>query len=112
MKLFPLILVGLLAVVIGSGIFLVTVGRNIGEFFFGKSFAEGQLKEYVASVLNDEVNGVSCQAYDTDNNGYVACDYTTTKQPGATRSIDCAAWGISGFLNRGCKTRMPNFQTN
>ncbi len=112
MKLFPLILVGLLAVVIGSGIFLVTVGRNIGEFFFGKSYAEGQLKEYVASVLNDEVNGVSCRAFDTDNNGYVACDYTTAKQPGVTRSLDCAAWGISGFLNRGCKTRMPNFQTN
>ncbi|MGA7932348.1 MAG: hypothetical protein WCA35_02095 [Kovacikia sp.] len=112
MKLFPLILVGLLVVVIGSGIFLLTAGKNIGQFLFGKSYAEGELKEYVASVLKDEVNGVSCQTYDTDNNGYVSCDYTTTKQPEVTRSLECAAWGIGGFLNRGCKTRLPNFQTN
>lgn len=112
MKLFPLILVGLLVVVIGASVLLLTVGKSAGQFFFGKSYAEGELKEYVASVLKDEVNGSSCQAYDTDNNGYVSCDYTTTKQPNITHSIECAAWGVGGFLNRGCKTRLPNFQSN
>jgi hypothetical protein len=112
MKLFPFILIGLLLIVIGSGIFMLTAGKNIGQFFFGKGYAEGELKEYVASVLKDEVNGVSCQTYDTDNNGYVSCDYTTTKQQGVTRSLDCAVWGVGGFLNRGCKTRLPNFQNN
>jgi hypothetical protein len=96
-------------VVIGGGIALATVGRSAGQFFFGRSFAESELRDYVASVLKQEINGVRCQAMDTDGNGYVSCDYTTVSQPEVTRSLECAAWGLDGFLNRGCRTRFPNF---
>jgi hypothetical protein len=37
----------------------------------------------------------------------VSCDFTTTSDPNRTHSIECAAWGWDGFLNRGCKTRLP-----
>lgn len=89
----------------GAIVIFFFFGRTIGQFFFGKGYAEDQLKEYVTKVLNQDVNGVSCQAFDTDKNGYVSCDFTTTSQPDTPRSIECSAWGFQGFLNRGCKTR-------
>lgn len=88
-------------------ILLITFGKNIGQFFFGRSFAEDQLREYVTKVLNQEINGARCQAFDTDGNGYVSCDYTTASDSNRVRSIECSAWGFDGFLNRGCKTRLP-----
>jgi hypothetical protein len=98
-------------VVIGAGVALATAGKGVGQFLFGKAYAEGELKDYVRSVLKQEVAGASCQGIDTDGNGYVSCDYTVVSQPGITRSVECAAWGLSGFFNRGCKTRLPNIQT-
>jgi hypothetical protein len=103
-----LAVVGVLITVVGS--FLLTAGKTIGQSLFGRSFAEGQAKDYVGAVLKQNINGVRCQAVDTDKNGYVSCDYTTVSQPETPRSIECAAWGMDGFLNRGCKTRMPGFQ--
>jgi len=96
-------------IVIGSALFLLTAGRGIGQYFFGKSFAENQLKGYVSSVLRQEVNGAHCQAVDSDGNGYVSCDYTLAGSPQTTHSIECAAWGLNGILNRGCKARLPGF---
>lgn len=104
-----LFLVGFLVIAIGS--YLVTAGKTVGQSLFGRGFAEGQLNDYVSAVLKQQVNGSRCQAIDTDNNGYVSCDYTTTGQPNVTRSLECAAWGLDGFLNRGCKTRLPNLQS-
>ncbi|MGB8703224.1 MAG: hypothetical protein WCD18_27720 [Thermosynechococcaceae cyanobacterium] len=98
---------GFLVVVVGT--FLLTAGRTVGQSLFGRSFAEGQLKDYVSAVLRQDVNGSRCQAVDSDGNGYVSCDYTTVTQPNLPRSIECAAWGLDGFLNRGCKTRVPTF---
>ena len=95
-----------------AGVLLITFGRNLGQFFFGKSFAEAQLREYVTKVLNQDVNGVNCQKFDTDGNHYVACDYTTTAAPDKVRSIECSAWGLDGFLNRGCKVRLPGDRFN
>lgn len=100
---------GIAFVLLGGAIFLVTAGQGIGQFFFGRSYAEGELRDYVAQVLKQEVQGVSCQPYDTDNNGYVSCDYTLAANQTSVSSIECAVWGISGFLNRGCRTRLPNF---
>jgi hypothetical protein len=105
-----LILSGTIATVVGAGYLLLTVGRPLGQWMFGRGYAEGELRDYVASVLRDEVHGVNCQSTDTDNNGYVACDFTTKSQPGKTRSLECSAWGMQGFLNRGCKSRFPEFQ--
>jgi hypothetical protein len=104
---FSLVLAGFL--LIGSATFLVTVGRNIGQFFFGRSFSEAELRDYVSKVTKQQVNGASCQPYDTDGNGYVSCDYTTVADPNTPRPIECAAWGLDGFLNRGCKARVPSF---
>ncbi len=84
-------------------VLLLTVGRNIGQFFFGRSFAEGQLNSYVANVMKEDINGSQCQAWDTDGNGYVSCTYTLVSQPGRPYAIECAAWGLDGFLNRGCR---------
>jgi len=95
-----------LALIIAS-ILLMTVGKVAGQFFFGRSFSEAQLKGYVSSVLKQDINGARCQAMDSDDNGYVSCDYTTVGDPNTPRSIECSAWGIDGFLNRGCKTRLP-----
>jgi hypothetical protein len=107
-KLFLMLgVIGFFVVVVGT--FLLTAGRTVGQSLFGRSFAEGQLKDYVSSVLRQDVNGLKCQAVDSDGNGYVSCDYTTAGQPSVPRSIECAAWGMDGFLNRGCKTRLPNF---
>ncbi|PSF38321.1 hypothetical protein C7H19_04820 [Aphanothece hegewaldii CCALA 016] len=89
---------------VGTG-FLLTSGKAIGQPLFGKSYSEGELKNYVSSVLRQQLNGVSCQPVDTDANGYVSCDYTTVAEPNVTRSIECSAWGLQGFLNRGCKAR-------
>ncbi|BAC89177.1 hypothetical protein [Gloeobacter violaceus] len=105
-----LILVGVVVVVIGSGIFLLTAGRGLGQFLFGRAYAEGELRGYAASVLKEELRGSSCQPFDTDNNGYVSCDFTVASQPNVTRSLECAAWGFEGLINRGCRTRLPNFQ--
>jgi hypothetical protein len=99
---------GVLVAIVGG--FLLTAGKTIGQSLFGRSFAEGQVRDYVGAVLKQEVNGVRCQAVDTNKNGYVSCDYTTVSQPDTPRAIECAAWGMDGFLNRGCKTRMPGFQ--
>ncbi len=101
--------VAVLVVLLGGGLFLITAGKNIGQFFFGRGYAEGELKDYVATVLKQEVNGATCQNIDTDNNGYVSCDYTVVGSTAVTRSLECAAWGLNGFLNRGCKARLPNF---
>ncbi|WP_287128627.1 hypothetical protein [Candidatus Cyanaurora vandensis] len=106
-----LILGGIVVLVLGTGIFLVTAGRGVGQFFFGKSYAEGELRDYVSTVLKEDVRGASCQAFDTDDNGYVSCDYTVASQTNITRSIECAAWSVGGFFNRGCRTRLPNFQS-
>ena len=84
-------------------VFLLTIGRNIGQFFVGRNFAESQLKDYVANVIKGDINGSQCQAWDTDGNGYVSCTYTLVSQPGKPYAIECAAWGLDGFLNRGCR---------
>lgn len=108
----PFIIVfAILVAFTGGAIFLFTAGQFIGQSLFGRSFAEKQLKDYVSSVLREEVYGVRCQAVDTDRNGYVSCDYTVSSERGITRSVECSAWGLDGFLNRGCKTRFPNFQS-
>jgi hypothetical protein len=99
--------IGLFLIVVGG--FLLTAGRMVGQSLFGRSFAEGQLKDYVSAVMRQDLNGSRCQAVDSDKNGYVSCDYTTSGQPGVPRSIECAAWGLDGFLNRGCKAR-PVFE--
>jgi hypothetical protein len=90
---------------------LMTVGKTFGQFFFGKSFAEDQLRTYVSRVLKQDINGINCQPMDTDANGYVSCDYTTVGDPNRVQTIECAAWGLDGFFNRGCKVRMPSFPT-
>lgn len=105
-----LILVSAAIILLGGGFALLTVGRVVGQFFFGRSFAESQLKDYVFSVLRQDLNGARCQAMDTDGNGYVSCDYTLVSHPEKTYSIECSAWGLDGFLNRGCKTRFPQFR--
>jgi hypothetical protein len=105
---FFLFLIG--SITLGAGIILITVGRTVGQSMFGRGFAEGQVRDYVGAVLRQEINGVRCQAVDTDGNGYVSCDYTVVSQPSTPRSIECAAWGMDGFLNRGCRTRVPTFQ--
>lgn len=112
LRVFAIGAVAIVVVAIGASALLATAGKGIGQFLFGKSYAEGELKEYVASVLKQDLAGVSCQSLDTDDNGYVSCDYTVNTQPGITRSAECAAWGMGGFFNRGCKTRLPNIQTN
>ncbi|MBR8832202.1 MAG: hypothetical protein N5P05_000737 [Chroococcopsis gigantea SAG 12.99] len=96
---------GILAIALSGA--LITVGKSFGQLFFGRNFAETQLREYVSRVLKQDVNGVSCQPTDSDGNGYVSCDFTTTQQPNVTRTLECAAWGLDGFLNRGCKSRLP-----
>jgi hypothetical protein len=101
MNKFKLFLV--LGILGGGAIALVTIGRNIGQFFFGRSFAESQLKSYVANVMREDINGSQCQTWDTDGNGYVSCTYTLISQPGRPYPIECSAWGLDGFINRGCK---------
>lgn len=95
-----------LALIVGSAL-LLTVGKVVGQFFFGRSFSEGQMRSYVSTVYKQEINGAKCQAMDSDDNGYVSCDYTTVNDPNTPHSIECAAWGLDGFFNRGCKTRLP-----
>jgi hypothetical protein len=102
------VLTSILAILAGGGYFLLTAGRGIGQFMFGRGYAESQLRDYVTSVMRDQVRGVNCQAYDTDDNGYVSCDFTTESQQDKLRSIECAAWGWRGFWNRGCRSRFPN----
>jgi hypothetical protein len=94
--------------VVGGGVILLavlllTIGRNVGQFFWGRNFAESQLQSYVANVMKEEVKGSQCQQWDTDGNGYVSCTYTLASQPGRPYAIECAAWGLDGFLNKGCK---------
>ncbi|WP_218080079.1 hypothetical protein [Anthocerotibacter panamensis] len=101
------ILIFVAGVLVALAICLLTIGQGVGQFLFGRSYAQSELRDYVASVLREQVNGVSCQAFDTDKNGYVSCDYTINREPGITRSAECAVWGVDGFLNRGCKTRLP-----
>jgi hypothetical protein len=109
-KLFAILaLVAIVFAVVGG--FLITAGKTIGQSLFGRSFAEDQLKEYVARVLRQDLNGVTCQPIDSDNNGYVACDFTTVAAPNQVQTIECAAWGLDGFLNRGCKKRLPGLPT-
>jgi hypothetical protein len=109
-KLFAILAVVALVVAVIGG-FLLTAGKTIGQSLFGRSFAEDQLKNYVASVLKQDVNGVTCQPVDTDGNGYVACDFTTVTAPNQVQTIECAAWGLDGFINRGCKRRLPGVPT-
>ena len=52
-------------IVLGGGIILLTVGRVFGQYFFGRSFAESQLKDYVSSVLRQEVNGFRFKSHRT-----------------------------------------------
>jgi hypothetical protein len=68
-------------------VFLLTIGRNIGQFFVGRKFAESQLNDYVANVIKEPMNGT----------------YTLVSQPGKPFAIECAAWGLDGILNRGCR---------
>ncbi len=104
-----LILAVVALVLAAIGGFLFTAGKTIGQSIFGRSFAEEQLREYVARVLKQEVRGVNCQPVDRDENGYVSCDFTTEGDPNRVQTVECAAWGLSGFFNRGCKVRMPSF---
>ena len=101
-----------LGLVGGGGIllavFLLTIGRNIGQFFFGRNFAESQLNSYVANVIKEDINGSQCQAWDTDGNGYVSCTYTLVSQPSKPYAIECAAWGLDGLFNRGCRQSSLN----
>ena len=97
-------------IVLGSGLALITVGRVVGQFFFGRSFAEKELNEYVSSVLKQELNGYKCQSRDTDGNSYVSCDFTLVSNPEKTYSVECSAWGLDGFLNKGCKSRSNQFR--
>ncbi|MBW4553734.1 MAG: hypothetical protein KME35_21885 [Aphanocapsa sp. GSE-SYN-MK-11-07L] len=97
--------ISFLIVVVGA--FLLTAGKTIGQSLFGRGFAEGQLKAYVSDLTKQEINGSRCQAVDSDGNGYVSCDYTTVAQPNVPYSAECAAWGMDGFLNRGCRSRRP-----
>ncbi|WP_144416081.1 hypothetical protein [Calothrix sp. 336/3] len=90
---------------VAASTFLVTAGRTIGQSMFGRSFAESQLNDYVSKVFKQQLNGGRCQAVDSDGNGYVSCDYTTVNQPDTPRAVECAAWGLDGFFNRGCRTR-------
>ncbi len=59
MSKFKLFLV--LGLIGGGGIllsvFLLTIGRNIGQFFFGRNFAESQLNNYDAHVIKEDING-------------------------------------------------------
>jgi hypothetical protein len=105
-KLYATIAISAIAI-IAIGTFLLTAGRIVGQFFFGRGFAEAQLRDYVTKVFKDEVNGVNCQAMDTDQNGYVSCDFTVKSQPTSPISVECAGWGFDGFMNRGCKERIP-----
>lgn len=105
-----LILVSTGIIVLGGGLVLITVGRVVGQFFFGRSFAEKELNEYVSSVLKQELNGAKCQAMDTDRNSYVSCDFTLVSNPEKTYSVECSAWGLDGFLNKGCKSRSNQFR--
>ncbi len=92
--------------VLTVGAYLLTAGRIVGQFFFGRGFAESELRDYAAKVFKDEVNGMTCQPMDSDNNGYVSCDFTVKSRP-ETLTVECAGWGLDGFMNRGCKTRVP-----
>jgi len=105
-----LILISAGIIVLGGGLVLVTAGRVVGQFFFGRSFAEKELNEYVSSVLKQELNGSKCQAMDTDGNSYVSCDFTLVSNPAKTYSVECSAWGLDGFLNKGCKSRSNQFR--
>ena len=105
-----LILISAGIIVLGSGLVLITAGRVVGQFFFGRRFAEKELNEYVSSVLKQELNGSKCQAMDTDGNSYVSCDFTLVSNPEKTYSVECSAWGLSGFLNKGCKSRSNQFR--
>jgi hypothetical protein len=105
-----IILISASIILLGGSLIFLTVGRVVGQFFFGRSFAESELQDYVSSVLKQELNGSRCQAMDTDGNSYVSCDYTLASNPEQTYSIECSAWGLDGFLNRGCKTRFPQYR--
>jgi len=74
-----LILISAGIIVLGGGLVLVTAGRVVGQFFFGRSFAEKELNEYVSSVLKQELNGSKCQAMDTDGNSYVSFEPISLK---------------------------------
>jgi hypothetical protein len=104
------ILISASIILLAVSLVFLTVGKVVGQFFFGRSFAEGELNDYVSSVLKQEVNGARCQKMDTDGNSYVSCDYTLASDPEKTYSIECSAWGLDGFLNRGCKTRFPEYR--
>lgn len=108
-KLSLILISSAIIILVGSLIFL-TVGKVVGQFFFGRSFAEEELQDYVSSVLKQDLNGFRCQGMDTDGNAYVSCDYTLVSNPEKTYSIECSAWGLNGFLNRGCKTRFSEFR--
>lgn len=105
-----LILISSAIIISVVSLVFLTVGKVVGQFFFGRSFAESELQDYVSSVLKKDLNGFRCQGMDTDGNSYVSCDYTLTSNPEQTHSIECSAWGLDGFLNRGCKTRFPQFR--
>ncbi len=100
---------GCLTVLVVGGILFITLGRGVGQYFFGKSFAEKQAREYISKVFGEEVAGIDCRRRDTDGNGYVSCDFKIQGKD-KTYAIECAKWGLEGFINRGCKTRFPGLQ--
>jgi prepilin-type N-terminal cleavage/methylation domain-containing protein len=102
-------LIELLVNTIIVGILAISAVSFLGQIFLGRSFAENQLRDHVNSVLREDLKGANCQAIDSDGNGYVSCDYTVVSRPQETRPIECAAWGWYGLINRGCRTRFPNF---
>ena len=87
-----------------AGVIFLVFAKPIGQAIFGSSFAEKQAEEYVSKLFGNEVSNISCRNRDTDDDGYVTCDFRTNASQ-KIHSIECAAWGMSGILNRGCKSR-------
>ena len=100
---------GCLTVLVVGGILFITLGRGIGQYFFGQSFAEQQAKEYISKVFGQDASRINCRRFDTDNNRYVSCDFQVEGKD-KIYTIECAKWGLEGFINRGCKTRFPSLQ--
>jgi hypothetical protein len=55
------ILISASIILLAVSLVFLTVGKVVGQFFFGRSFAERELNDYVSSVLKQELNGSRCQ---------------------------------------------------
>jgi len=55
--------------------------------------------------MGENITGVECVKYDSDNDGYVSCTlFLRDKQPMA---VDCAAHSIMSWRNSGCRLQKP-----